>query len=350
MAKLGKSAKELRGNLAAPLKASEPGAPEERTVFHRTIIVSVHKTGPFNPADRLEATDVSIALSNARFESWDTLATAYTTINAGTVQLAQTRGATENLSLGAPAGSPVTASGAFSASQSNTRTENFTASTQAETLSATIEDGGKKLVIHRQGGIGIDLTGNTVIKADIAYAAGVMHSFTFSIARYKDSKGKAIPPDKLSVRVTPLASVPPGTSIDATVGLVYTMRHVISGDDTYEEKDDRVREITAKAAPVTAELIPVREASPPGFGIFAQSGRFSGFAVAAQRTGRNPVDLCFKSYEEASDFLAYLKSAASRRPARVGAFTLGFVQPPGHAVTPLSPADLPGLIAEAKCL
>src|SRR5580700_8233008 len=97
------------------------------------------------------------------------------------------------------ASAPVSGSLALGASQTDTRVENISALSQTETLTATIEDNGRALRIHRQGGYGIDLTGNTVIKADLTYtgepspdrpyASNPVSTFIFSASPYTDAKG-----------------------------------------------------------------------------------------------------------------------------------------------------------------
>jgi hypothetical protein len=246
--KISATAKDLRSNLSAKLSgpSSSSGDVADRTVFSKTLIVTVRKEGRFNPADRLEATNVKIKLDNARFESWDTLATAYTTVNAGTVQLTQTRGLTESLTAGAPSTAPASVSATVTGNQSNTKVENYTATNQTETLTATIEDEGRALVIYRQGGAGIDLTGNTVIKVTISYiGSSPMFTHVFFVDKYKDKKMKWLSPNKLSVADKPVLAVPPGNAIPAQIILIYTLRHVESGDSTYEERDDKVIEFTA---------------------------------------------------------------------------------------------------------
>ena len=346
--KVSPTAKDLRTNLSAALGPASSSAADNRTVFHRTIIVTVRKEGDFNPADRLEATDVTIIPDKARFDSWDTLATAYTTINAGTLQLTQVRGATESLSGGAPSGA---VSASVGASQTNTRVENLAATNQAETLSATLEGlDGAELVIHRQGGYGIDLTGNTVIKVDMSYSSNSENptsTYIFSASSYVNAKGNWLPAKKVALKATPVSIAPPGTAITARVILKYTMRHVKSGDATYEEKDDDVIELTSAPVTKTVTLIPAREASPPGFGLWEATGPAKDFAVNIARPGRGPVDLCFDSYNEASDFLAYMKAANAKNPSRIGDAKLGFFLPPELEV--LTSSDLTDLEVRARC-
>jgi hypothetical protein len=313
--------------------------------------VTVRKEGRFNPADRLEATNVKIKLDNARFESWDTLATAYTTVNAGTVQLTQTRGLTESLTAGAPSTAPASVSATVTGNQSNTKVENYTATNQTETLTATIEDEGRALVIYRQGGAGIDLTGNTVIKVTISYiGSSPMFTHVFFVDKYKDKKMKWLSPNKLSVADKPVLAVPPGNAIPAQIILIYTLRHVESGDSTYEERDDKVIEFTASPVMKMVTLVPEREVSPRMFGLVATAGAFSGFAVNIKERGAPPVGLCFDSYNEVREFLTYLNAVHSKHPAEIGGGSrLGFLVPPS-AFSGLTASDVPALEARDKCM
>lgn len=304
---------------------------ELRTLFHRTIIISVSKKGPFNPADRLEATTVTIEPNNMIFVNWDTLATNYTLINAGTVQFTQARGLTENLSAGTPSGGPAIVSGSLGGSQTNTRVENFNASLQAETLTATVEDGGKKLVIRRQGGPGVDLTGNTIIKVDMSYNGNPARKYVFYIPTYSDAKKHLLQPTNLFLIRKIVFGVPPNTKTSARVTLVYTLRHVKSGDTTYEEKDDDVLEMTDHSMPHTFLLIPKWETSPLTFGLVKITGQHKNYYINVKQPGRDPVPLIFDKYDTALNFLAYIRSSNPgkqiNRPLVLGNARLGFFDP-----------------------
>ncbi len=348
---LSKTAKDLRANLAAAIAGDEPQGTSDQTVFHRTIIISVEKAGLFNPADRLEATVVRIKLSdNARFNSWDTVATAYTTVNAGTVTLTQARTTTEGLSVGAPAGAPITASGTLGGTQADTRVEAFPATTQIETLSAIVSPNGESLTVRRQGGPSVDLTGNTVIKVDIAYAGPPQPTFMFSVDAYKDKKGTPIPPAKLSVTMKPILAVLPGTQIGANVSLDYTLRHVVSGDSIYEEKDDQIVEISERGPPQSVILIPAREAAPSGFTLRAFGGWRDKFVLNIEMPGRTPSELCIGSYEKAEEFLAYMKVNASRGFSHAGKAVIGFAVLPDQPLEQLSAPVVKTLNVQSGCV
>lgn len=264
------------------------------------------------------------------------------------MQLTQARGFTESLSGGTPNGA---VSASASASQTDTNVENLGATIQAETLSATVEQGGKELVIYRQGGYGVDLTGNTVIKVDMTFSDNPVTTYIFSVARYVDAKGRWLPGKKISLQATPVSMPPPGTEISAAIALRYTIRHVESGDDTYVEKQQRVLELTRKVEPQEAILIPAREASPPTFALWEGDGPYADFAVNIVRPGRPPVSLCFDAYTDAADFMAYTRAANASRPGLVGDSQLGFVMPPVDSAlaAPLVSSELSGLEIRPRC-
>ncbi len=339
----------LRANLAGALGGGSSSGPDDRTVVHRTLVVTVRKDPPFNPADRLEATDVTIRLAGAKFVGWDTLATAYTTINAGTVQFTAVRGLTESLS--APSGVPAAVGATLGASQSDTRAETLAVTQQAETLSADVEDGGRVLDIHRQGGLGVDLTGNTVVKVDIAYDGNPSRTVVSAIGAYHDKAGAILAPGHLALTQSLVLAPPPKADVKAKVDLTYTVRHILAGDGTYEEKDDRVQEITRTSAVANdTPLVPARDFSPTFFGLHAEGSAHG--AVGILRPGGALTGLCFGTYDEAGEFLAWLRIAKPKDPSVLAEARIGFnpVPPSGAPIEPLRAADVAGLQVRPSCI
>ena len=342
---------------------SAPPNDRDDAMFRRTIVVTVRKEGPFNPTDRLESTDVTIVPRDARFESWDTIATAYTSINAGTVQLAQTRGYNESFTAGAPGAAPVSASGTVAASQSNTRTENFTAQMQAETLTASLSPDGDMLKIHRQGGIGVDLTGNTVVKVDLAFdganpsrgaaTANSMRYETIAVAEYLDSSKKPLPIRKIQLVGSARMGLPPGRDIKADVYLTYTLRHVLSGDTTYEEKDDVVRDITTGPVHRQATLISARDASEIGYGILVGKTGRTPRRLDVSLQGGASIPICFATRDEADSFIGYLRSRPGENPTRLANARIGVLRPelnPDRPPLKLDPDELADAKATSRCI
>jgi hypothetical protein len=346
LAKYSKSAEDLRGNLAAKITSHDAASGvDNRTVFHRTLVVSVRKDGGFNPADRLEATDVLIRpSSDVRFDNWDTLATIYTTVNAGTVQLTQARGLTENLTAGAPSGAPVSGSLSLGGSQTDTRVENLSALSTRESLTATIEDGA--LRIRRQGGYGIDLTGNTIIKVDLSYAGNPELLWLFSAKSYVDKNGHWLPTNKVSLTGKPVMVLPwaKPLDIDADVFLTYTIRHVSSGGKTYEEKDDDILERTIGPVYQKIVLVPARQALPPIFGVHV-----NGKVVEIAAPGLRTIPLCFDAYTDALNFMAYMRAGNVAHPDRIGNAMLRVPDPERGKLAPLTRPDLDDAQVQPTC-
>ena len=231
------------------------------------------------------------------------------------------------------------AGGTCGGSQTDTRVENFTATNQLETLTATIDCNRHCLKIRRQGGYGVDLTGNTVIKVDMtlcdaldeagAPCAEPSHQTVLSVASYKNG-AKWLAPDDVVVSVKRY-TVPPTNytqamkekiadiGIPAHVTMTYTIRHVADGDSTYEEKDDAVEEITRSfpdtGKPALTNLIPVRDTVMPLYALYDQQG----YILNLDPPGGRPSSACFASYGEANDFLSYLRiKGAKKALASVG--------------------------------
>jgi hypothetical protein len=331
--------------LAAPIKAAPPNAPADQTVFHRTMVVTVERLArPFNPADRIEAVDITIRPENGVITSWDTAATQYSTINAGSLQLTGTSSFTGSGSIGTPSTAPDVASLSNSFTVSQSRQENYTATEQVETLTVSLRNPDSykldptlpnELRIHRQGGIGVDLTGNVVLKVDIAipqiangtYAtiAPILPSRRSIMSvngDYFDDSGTRADPDSLKLSIVTnriaasVASVRP-PSIFGKATLVYTLRHIVTGDATLEERDDDIREETREIPNVRVVLVPGSDVVPRAFSIMLGEA-----PLMIIRGGATlPTRVCFGSYGEAADFLGYLQTAPSH-PERFAHATL----------------------------
>jgi hypothetical protein len=371
--KVAKVADALRKNIAAPIKADLPPVVDDRTIFHRTIVVSVEKDPmAFNPADRLEAVDVSIKPVNAVIQSWDAAATIYSAINAGMVQLTGTQSGMAGATIGTPMTAPVSANltGSFTASES--RVEAFSASQQAELLTVSLANNDSfrlnravspnELRVHRQGGIGIDLTGNVVVKVDIVLPADpgdspapikISRRWVYSVkGNYFKKDGNPTDPKSLSV-VPQLVLIAknadpekPPTPVLADVDMTYTLRHVEAGDETLEEKDDKVTEYTTPAQSKRVVLIPGAEASPRGYSII----RPDKVPLMIQRPeAGGPEVMCFSSYDAANDLVNYLQRVRATSPARLGTARLGFSTLDPTILRPLARGDVPNLLAYGAC-
>jgi hypothetical protein len=344
--KVSSTAKELRQNLAAALKSPQESALlEDRTVFNRTMIVTVGKNGNFNPADRLEATDVLIKPDIANIESWDTAVTLNTTINAGTLQVTQNRNTETDLAVAASAGAPISGSLTQKVSRGTTHLENYNATSQVDNL--TVSSDGKNLRIHRQGGIGTDLTGNTIIKVDFALDTLTGLKPVFSIdGDYLDKAGKWTPPQKLTLKSQMVNVATKAVPIQADVTLTYTLRHIVSGDGTLEDVDDNVLEKTVQNPAKKVVLVPERQVGPPSIGLWSERD----LPVYVQRPeALIPMALCFDNFEEANNLLAYIKHGNHAHPKVLGNAILGFSNVPKNVFEPLRTQDVDRLTVGSDC-
>jgi hypothetical protein len=130
---------------------SGPHGIVDKTIFKRTLIVSTRMEGGFNPSDRLERTDILIRPYGAQFMDWDLLSTSQGTIDAGSVQLTQTRGTSQTLTASTPAGTPVNAGLSLGAMQGESRVEQINAKAIVSNLSATVDaDGNLRITPTRR--------------------------------------------------------------------------------------------------------------------------------------------------------------------------------------------------------
>ena len=127
--------------------------------------------------------------------------------------------------------------------------------------------------------------------------------------------------------------------------LTYTLRHIVSGDDTYEERDDTVIERTLhESEPVV--LVPGAETMPRAYSIVTKGGDGAALQVELPAHAGQHQPLCFGSYDAANDLVTYLRLAGAASPASLGTarLVLSTIVPPDY-VRPLGTADLAGLVA-----
>jgi hypothetical protein len=215
-----------------------------------------------------------------------------------------------------------------------------------------------RLHIHRQGGFGVDLTGNIILKIDIAIPDMGNGSPPLSPSKrwimsvkgdYFDDAGKRSDPDKLTVslqtdRVAASHAHTAPPSITAKATLIYTLRHIAAGDATIEEKDDDVKEETWTPKSVPVVLVPGREVVPRAYGVVLQT--VNGSDLEILRPNRPAIRVCFGSYGEAVDFINYLQ-AAPAHPEQFAHAELAFNEAGGPR--PLNNSDLGNLVAFGHC-
>lgn len=348
LSKKSQTVADLQKNLAATIGSKEESSSlQDNSQFLGTLIVTVSQTGSFNPADRLERTEVEIVPTNAKIKSWVAVQTAYSTVNAGQVQSSLQKGGGLTLGISPPV-LPITIGGNIS--QQATRSDMLQISQRIEDVTPLIEDG--KIRILRHGGFGLELTGNTLLTVTLV-PTSFAYPELFSIKDFKDNKETWLKPNKLVLNAQ-TTKVPRGIdNIKAKVTLKYTLRHVISGDETYQESDDTVKEITRVTKPKDVTLVPANQVERPTFGLFATSGEFKEMPLYIKRQERQEsTSFCFSDYESAQALLDYLNRPHAEKLEEIGSANIGFSTPVnGSAVfSPLKLEDIKNLEVRPGCL
>ncbi len=329
--RMTKDAKGLRAALAAPLKASTQ-TPLDRRRLSRALTITTSKSGDFNPDDRLEQTEVFVKLDAAdgTFTTWDNATTIYNTINAGTLQVASTQGAETDLSLGTPSTASVAASIGQKFTSSNTKTQTANENFQAENLTIAVEDAGQTLRIRRQGGPGVDLTGNVAVKVGITLA-GSDKVAVYQIAELFGDDGKpAKDPSKLIVTQANV-DVGPKHALNAAVTMNYVMRHVVTGGGSLAAGSQDVQEHSRIAPAAIAIIAPLQDAYPQTYGVFLNTGTDP---LSIEVPGLGPDSLCFASYDDAQALQRYIALGMTKGKignAEIGWSSIGTLSPIGKS-------------------
>ena len=315
-----KDAAGLRAALAAGLK-SEGGATRDRRLITRVLTVTTRKEGAFNPDDRLELTDVELKLpAGARFVTWDNATTIYNTINGGSLQVTSARGVETDLGLAAPAGAPISASLGEKITSSTGSTQNLSPTYQVESLTVSVEGAKDLLRIRRQGGPGVDLTGNVAVKVVIDLG-GVDEISTFRVRGDLFKNEKAADPKSLALDRT-LTAVGPASEVTGTASMAYVVRHVTAGGGAAAAASQEVVEHTRHTTPAPISFASAAEAYPASFALFARGPRRGGRELSIVAPGLEARPLCFATAPEAEELLRYLRVAMA--PANIGASKIGW--------------------------
>lgn len=347
LSRKSKTVDDLRKNFDSTVGNGVESTLRTVTSFDGALIITVSEVGPFNSADRLERTEVEIKLDQAKIRSWNAVQTAYTTVNAGSIQSTLQKGA--ELGISAPPGSPVGASGKAAILAS--RSEQLMASLRIDDVTPLFDPISGSIRIVRHGGFGLNLTGNTILHATFEpkseYTA---YPELFSIITTDESGWLAADKLKLNVRTTKL---PRGIGdITGTVTLTYIIRHVVKGDKTYQEEDDVVEMLTYKKVQEHIALIPSEKIQHQTFGLKSNSGDFIGQPLYIHRPQRiDDSPLCFDDYGSAQDFLDYLNRPGAVKPEIIGAAKIGFVNfsGPHLSLIPLNLALVKTLSVQPVC-
>ncbi len=337
-----KDAASLRAALASSLK-SETSATRDHRQITRILTVTTRKTGVFNPDDRLELTDVELALpSGAQFVSWDNATTIYNTINGGSLQVTSAQGVETDLGLAAPVAAPVSASIGEKITSSTGSTQSLSPTFQVESLTVSVEGSKDVLRIRRQGGPGVDLTGNVAIKVVIDLG-GADQASTFKPNSDLFKGEKPTDPKSLVLDRT-VTEVGPASGVRGTASMTYVIRHVESGGGAAAAAAQDVLEHTRHTTPVEISFASLADAYPASFGLYDR-GSPTDRQLSIIAPGLEAQPLCFASSADAAEFLRYLRVTGG--PSKIGASAIGFYSLATTA--PLGVGDLTRLEVRSGC-
>ncbi len=355
------NAKSLREKLAAPIGTEQADAStKDFTTLSGTLAITLAQAGAFNPADRVERATVKITPKDgAKIKSWIAAKTVYDSISQGGLTSSETSTAELSPNAGALAGIPGLGTGKLS----NTRVQGqtLTVTQRVEDITPAIDYEHGTLTVTRQGGLGRDVAGNTFVTLTLT-PKDIAQRELFSIKAFRRN-GKWLDPAAVEVGSQTMI-VPVGAkTIGATLELTYTIRHIVDGDDTYQDADDFVEWITVTRPPASLTLV-----TEDRFANFIAGYRGSTFGLVAT-TGPNPgtylfahdnVDgakdrtFCLSSYQTAEELRRYLNrpNVSPGDAATIGGLEVGIVRAGTDGSPTFQPIDRSiarGLEVRANC-
>jgi hypothetical protein len=228
----------LRSGVAKSISPPKPLL--DTTALDRTLVITVTKRG-FHPADRLVRTEIEIAPElNFRFADFVAAATAYSSINIET--LGATRTTSSGVEIDPKLPVAILGSAKLTAGTSNSYTDQASVSAQIEQLTVYKRD--QNLVVYRESERGIDLTGSTLVKLSLKSCKGAFdEQWVVADLKLFDDHGKPVAADQASITLKP-ARFTHANPFKVKATLHYILRHVLSGQETYSENDDKVQFIS----------------------------------------------------------------------------------------------------------
>jgi hypothetical protein len=214
-------------------------------------------TAGYSLADRIEYIKYRLELndphSSLQFTNWNKYSTEYGSIDIADMSFQQ------SLTVSGGIGDSATGYN-LSASGSASKTENQKIQYRYVQLNGSL---GKKFIeLESEGTREIDLSGNTIVDVNMKFDPAP--EYVFSLKKDKDADGNYLLPGKAALKAT-LALIPNDAAlhdIHASLQYNYAYRHVVKGEKTIYEWDDRVKYFTGTVTkPVT--LLRVRDMIAP---------------------------------------------------------------------------------------
>lgn len=367
-------------SLSSPLKLKKPEEEiqyllDDRTKFKKRIVFSISNESAF-PGDRIwkltiGLTDNAAGGSPVRFVNSDVLVSQFVTTDVG--KLAYNRKNTFTANLGAETGGSATQNGKTTSSSGNQATtqnsnEDETAGTSSSTnngttggstnensssITATNKATGSlsyyrelssneevmlkqryvklsgsvkehSLSLYQESTSGIDLSGN--VSADVEFGqnnAAVIATPTFEFYNLKAAAAyNPVAQVKLKMIVVAYPNVAAGTNIVGTISFKGVVRTINKHDNTIAESDDEVTFIkgTSAVATETVTILTDKEMIPNLWHINNSAGSSMQIQTAGMAA---PIDLQFRTFEDAQNFILWLKENNANIIATAGVVANG---------------------------
>ena len=319
--------------LAEPIKGRAE-LNRNRTTLSRVIDVGVSPQG-YDPVDRLVRTQVVIVPVNFQFTGYTFAQTDYQIIDLESVT--STRSQTASLKLSPQFGNTIEAA---EAGVSSTQGQQSVYANRVRVRELSVGFSPRRVTITRDTAPGINLWGNTLLKASARpWSDRDIRNETL-VAGFKladENTGADLAPAKATITLS-LDTLWKPKTLFVCAQLYYVSRHVTSGMEYHDEGRQVVRESEGTTPARIYELVDAEEVETQRFGLSHPSGSFVAIDTP---TGIRP--LTFTSALDATVAREWLERV---RAGQIGARRLWVIDPRRGTNVPLRGRDTDQLEVE----
>jgi hypothetical protein len=274
--------------------------------FEKRIVVSIRNNSHM-PADRISKITVTLDLGqDVKMLSCNRLATEYQTIDFGKLDYSNSL-STEgsgNITLGSGSSGKTGAGLSEKVSTNRAFSEEVLLKQRTVVLNVSIKE--NKLSLHQEGLSGIDLTGNIIADMTI----GIKNLKVERVYSFSNLKNDTINSKPQNVTVNESFVIYPNLNDDikANISFEADYRHVIKGDKTISESDDKVELLYGQVTNPNSEVIIPKNKIQPKFWKLVLNDDTTMTPIQIQSPSIScPVDLLFNSFDMARKFMVWLK-------------------------------------------
>jgi hypothetical protein len=281
----------LTRSVAVPIRReAQPESNRDMGVVKRRVVFSVANRS-MSPADRLASVRITLRpQAGVRLIGWDKLATAYESIDVGTMTF------TQKVTGGAELGAVLDAvTPKVTGSSEAGLEEQLPLRERLVALTGTLTPDSATLLQHSTAGR--DLTGNIIVDLEMDLTTEAAQTLAF--VTYPEAAGGKIECAQPPVFRFQFVQVPANADreVKATLYVDYVVRRVSQGHATLYEGDDVVHQVHVADTIPNVTLIPERDLRVLSWRLVAR-GR-GPLAIQQVRPSTRPQTLQFGSYESA---------------------------------------------------